>query len=81
MAHHPTETAVLKVLGYMVRVIDSGDLAILTLLDLQQPLTRGLRNSAIRFGIGISKTEPYRTELFIKFRKRRNSDTLHGHQS
>jgi len=33
---------------------------------------RGLRNSAIRSGIGISKTEPYRTELFIEFRKSRN---------
>jgi len=37
-------------------------------------LSRGLRNSEIRFGIGISKTEPYRTELFLEFRKRRNSD-------
>jgi len=35
---------------------------------------RSLRNSAIRFGIGISKTEPYRTELFIEFRKSSNSD-------
>ena len=30
---------------------------------------RGLRNSEIRFGIGISETEPYRTELFLEFRK------------
>jgi len=35
---------------------------------------RGLRNSEIRFGIGISGTEPYRTELFLEFRKSRNSD-------
>src|SRR5664279_3352739 len=33
-AHHSTETAVLKVLGDILRAIDSGNLAILTLLDL-----------------------------------------------
>jgi hypothetical protein len=32
--HHSTETAVLKVLGDILRAIDSGDLAVLTLLDL-----------------------------------------------
>jgi len=41
-----------------------------------RPGIRGLRNSAIRFGIGISKTEPCRTELFIEFRKSRNSDVF-----
>ena len=34
---------------------------------------RGLRNSEIRFGIRISETEPGRTELFMEFRKSRNS--------
>jgi Reverse transcriptase (RNA-dependent DNA polymerase) len=33
-AHHSTETAVLKVLGDILRAVDSGDLAMLTLLDL-----------------------------------------------
>ncbi len=33
---------------------------------------RGLRNSEIRFEIGIKKTEPSRTELFMEFRKIRN---------
>ena len=33
-AHHSTETAVLKVLGDILRARDSGDLALLTLLDL-----------------------------------------------
>ena len=33
-AHHSTETAVLKVLGDILRAIDDGDLAALTLLDL-----------------------------------------------
>ena len=33
-AHHSTETAILKVLGDILRAIDSGDLAVLTLLDL-----------------------------------------------
>ena len=33
-AHHSTETAVLKVLGDILRALDSGDLALLTLLDL-----------------------------------------------
>ena len=35
--------------------------------------SRGLRNSEIRFGIGISETEPGRTEQFLEFRKSRNS--------
>jgi hypothetical protein len=33
-AHHSTETAVLKVLADILRAVDSGDLALLTLLDL-----------------------------------------------
>ena len=33
-AHHSTETAVLKVLGDILRAVDTGDLAVLTLLDL-----------------------------------------------
>ena len=33
-AHHSTETAVLKVLGDILKAVDSGDLALLTLLDL-----------------------------------------------
>ena len=33
-AHHSTETAVLKVLGDILRAVDSGDLAALALLDL-----------------------------------------------
>ena len=33
-AHHSTETAVLKVLGDILRALDKGDLAMLTLLDL-----------------------------------------------
>ena len=33
-AHHSTETAVLKVLGDILRAVNSGDLAALTLLDL-----------------------------------------------
>jgi len=33
-AHHSTETAVLKVLGDILRAIDSGDLALLTMLDM-----------------------------------------------
>ena len=33
-AHHSTETAVLKVLGDILRAIDRGDIAALTLLDL-----------------------------------------------
>jgi hypothetical protein len=32
--HHSTETAVLKVLADILRAIDKGDLAVLTLLDL-----------------------------------------------
>jgi hypothetical protein len=38
---------------------------------LQFCLSLGLRNSEIRFGIGISEAEPqpYRTELFLEFRK------------
>jgi len=32
--HHSTETAVLKVLADILRAVDSGDLAVLTLLDL-----------------------------------------------
>ena len=32
-----------------------------------------MRNSEIRFGIEIEKTEPSRTELFMEFRKIRNS--------
>jgi hypothetical protein len=32
--HHSTETAVLKVLADILRAIDQGDLAVLTLLDL-----------------------------------------------
>ena len=33
-AHHSTETAVLKVLTDILRALDSGDLAMLTLFDL-----------------------------------------------
>ena len=33
-AHHSTETAVLRVLSDILRAIDNGDLALLTLLDL-----------------------------------------------
>jgi len=33
-SHHSTETAVLKVLGDILRAVDSGDLTLLTLLDL-----------------------------------------------
>ena len=33
-AHHSTETAVLKVLADILRAVDSGDLAVLVLLDL-----------------------------------------------
>jgi len=33
-AHHSTETAVLKVLADILRAVDSGDLSVLTLLDL-----------------------------------------------
>jgi len=33
-AYHSTETAVLEVLGDILRAIDSGDLALLTMLDL-----------------------------------------------
>ena len=34
LAHHSTETAVLKVIGDILLALDSGDLAMLTLLDL-----------------------------------------------
>ena len=33
-AHHSTETAVMKVLGDILLALDSGDLTLLTLLDL-----------------------------------------------
>jgi len=33
-ANHSTETALLKVLADILRAVDSGDLAVLTLLDL-----------------------------------------------
>ena len=33
-AHHSTETAVLKVMGDLLRMIDKGDVAVLALLDL-----------------------------------------------
>ena len=36
IAHHSTETAVLKVLGDILRAIDGWDLAALTLLDRQR---------------------------------------------
>ena len=56
-AHHSTETAVLKVLGDILRAVDSGDLAALALLDLSaafdtvdhETLLRRLRMS---YGLG-----------------------------
>ena len=34
LANHSTETAILKYLGDILRAVDSGELALLTLLDL-----------------------------------------------
>ena len=56
-AHHSTETAVLKVLGDILRAVDSGDLAVLTLLDLSAAFdtvdhARLLRRLGVSYGIG-----------------------------
>jgi len=37
-AHHLTETAVLRVLSHILLALDSGDIAVLTLLDLSAAL-------------------------------------------
>jgi hypothetical protein len=55
--HHSTETAVLKVLGDILRAIDSGDLAILTLLDLSAAFDTVdhdtlLRRLDVSYGLG-----------------------------
>ncbi len=57
LSHHSTETAVLKVIGDILLALDSGDLAMLTLLDLSaafdsvdhETLVERLRTS---FGLG-----------------------------
>ena len=56
-AHHSTETAVLKVLGDILRAVDSGDLAVLTLLDLSAAFDTVdhdtlLRRLEVSFGLG-----------------------------
>jgi len=56
-AHHSTETAVLKVLGDILRAVDSGDLAVLTLLDLSAAFDTVdhatlLRRLGVSYGIG-----------------------------
>ena len=56
-AHHSTETAVLKVLGDILRAVDSGDLAVLTLLDLSAAFDTVdhatlLRRLNVSYGLG-----------------------------
>ena len=56
-AHHSTETAVLKVLSDILRAIDNGDLAMLTLLDLPAAFDTVdhatlLRRLELSYGIG-----------------------------
>jgi Reverse transcriptase (RNA-dependent DNA polymerase) len=56
-AHHSTETAVLKVLSDILRAVDSGDLALLTLLDLSAAFdtvdhTTLLRRLGESYGVG-----------------------------
>jgi len=64
----------LERLDYVNVTVEGIPHSVSALIDGGSQFSRGQRNSAIRFGIGISKTEPYRTELFIEFRKSRNSD-------
>ena len=47
-AHHSTETAVLKVLADILRALDSGDLAMLTLLDRSAAFDMVDRGTLIR---------------------------------
>ena len=56
-AHHSTETAVLKVLGDILRAVDSGNLAVLTLLDLSAAFDTVdhatlLRRLCVSYGLG-----------------------------
>jgi len=56
-AHHSTETAVLKVLSDILRAVDAGDLAVLTLLDLSAAFDTVdhatlLRRLEVSYGLG-----------------------------
>ena len=56
-AHYLTETAVLKVFGDILRAIDSGNLAILTMLELSAAFdtvnyTTLLRRLDVLYGLG-----------------------------
>ena len=56
-AHHSTETAVLRVLADILRAVDSGDLALLTLLDLSAAFDTVdhvtlLRRLEVSYGLG-----------------------------
>ena len=71
-AHHSTETAVLKVLADILRAVDSGDLAVLVLLDLSaafdtvdhDTLLRRLRRS---YGLGGRVHDWFRSYLSGRF--------------
>ena len=47
-AHHSTETAVLKVLSDILLALDTGDLAVLTLLDLSAAFDSVDHNTLLR---------------------------------
>jgi hypothetical protein len=66
--HHSTETAVLKVLSDILRAIDNGDLAMLTLLDLSAAFDTVdhatlLRRLEISYGIGGAVLDWFRSFL------------------
>ena len=67
-AHHSTETALLKVLLDILRAVDSGDLAVLTLLDLSAAFDTVdhatlLRRLATSYGLGGSAINWFKSYL------------------